>query len=72
VNYDFKWYIGNLFEIQGKPEQAKSEYQYVYQRDTVVYAYYNQRIQELETNPDQLFTELQYKDRGKRTFLLLK
>lgn len=72
VNYDFKWYIGNLFEIQGEPEKAILEYQYVYQRDTAVYSYYNERIQELKNNPDQLMTELYYKDRRKRTLLLLK
>ena len=72
VNNDFKWYIGNLYEIKGEPEKAKLEYQYVYQRDTTVYAYYNKRIQELNNNPDQLLTELQYKDRRKRTVLLLK
>lgn len=72
VNYDFKWYIGNLYEIQGEPEKAKQEYQYVYQRDTVVYDYYNQRIKELNNNPDQLLTKLYYKDRRKRTLLLLK
>jgi len=72
VNHDFKWYIGNLYEIQGEREKAKQEYQYVYQRDTVVYAYYNQRIQELNNNPDQILTELYYKDRRKRILLLLK
>lgn len=72
LNYDFKWYIGNLFEIQGDPEKAILEYQYVYQRDTAVYSYYNERIQELKNNPDQLMTELHYKDRRKKTLLLLK
>ncbi|UTW62661.1 hypothetical protein KFE98_00455 [bacterium SCSIO 12741] len=70
VNPDFKWYIGNLYEIQGNPEKAISEYQYVYQQDTVVYSFYYQRIQELENNPDQLLTELYYKDRRKRNYLL--
>ena len=60
TNHDFKWYIGNLYEIQGEPDKAILEYDYVYQRDTVVYAYYNQRIEELENNPDQLLTELHY------------
>lgn len=72
VNYDFKWYIGNLYEIQGEPEKAKEEYKYVYQLDTVVYAYCNQRIQELNKNPTQLLTELHYKDRRKRALILLK
>ena len=72
TNYDFKWYIGNLFEILGEPDKAILEYDYVYRRDTVVYSYYNQRIQELRNNPDQLLTELKYKDRRKRTLILLK
>ncbi|QQS51070.1 MAG: hypothetical protein IPM71_16140 [Bacteroidota bacterium] len=72
LNHDFRWYIGNLYEIQGEPEKAKLEYQYFYQKDTAVYAYYNQRIQELNNNPDRLLTELRYKDRRKRTLLLLK
>jgi len=72
TNHDFKWYIGNLYEIQGEPQKAILEYDYVYQRDTIVYAYYNQRIKELKDNPDQLMTTLFYKDRRKRTLLLLK
>jgi tetratricopeptide (TPR) repeat protein len=72
VNHAFKWYIGNLYEIQGYLEKAKQEYQYVYQRDTAVYAYYNQRIQELNNKPEQLLTELYYKDRRRRTLLLWK
>jgi len=72
VNHDFKWYIGNLYEIQGELEKAILEYDYVYQQNTNVYDYYNQRIQKLKNNPDQLMTELQYKDRRKRTLLLLK
>lgn len=72
VNYDFKWYIGNLYEIQGEPEKAKEEYRFVYHKDTAVYSSYNQRIQELSNNPDQLLTELYYKDRRKRTLLFWK
>lgn len=72
TNHDFKWYIGNLYEIQGERDKAILEYDYVYQRDTVVYAFYNQRIEELANNPDQLLTELHYKDRRKGTLLLLK
>ena len=72
TNYDFKWYIGNLYEIRGEREKAILEYDYVYQRDTIVYAYHNERIHELENNPDQLLTELYYKDRRKRTLFLLE
>jgi tetratricopeptide (TPR) repeat protein len=72
TNHDFKWYIGNLYEIKGEPEKAILEYDYVYRRDTLVYALYNQRIQELSNNPNQLMTELYYKDRRKRTLILLK
>jgi len=72
TNYDFYWYIGNFYEIKGEPEKAISQYAYVYKRDTIVYADYNKRIQELRKNPDQLMTELCYKDRRKRTLILLK
>ncbi len=72
TNHDFKWYLGNLYEIKGEIENAISEYAYVYQRDTSVYAYYNQRIQELRSNPEQTMTELYYKDRRKRTLILLE
>jgi len=71
LNKDFKWYIGNLYEIKGEPENAIKEYSYVYQRDTTVYAYYNKRIQEIKNNPDQLMSDLEYKDRRKRNLLLL-
>lgn len=72
TNYDFKWYIGNLYEIKGEPQKAILEYDYVYQRDTIVYDYYNKRIKEIKNNPDQLMTALLYKDRRKRTLILLK
>lgn len=71
TNYDFKWYIGNLYEIKGEPQKAILEYDYVYQRDTIVYDYYNKRIKEIKNNPDQLMTALLYKDRRKRTLILL-
>jgi len=71
-NHDFKWYIGNLFEILGEPDKAILEYDCVYRRDTVVYTFYNQRIQELRNNPDHLMTELYFKHRRKRTLILLK
>ncbi|WP_157972841.1 hypothetical protein [Aureibaculum luteum] len=72
LNKDYKWYIGNLYEIKGEKEKAILEYDYVYQRDNIVYAHYNQRIQELKMNPSQLMTELHFKDRRKRTLILLK
>jgi tetratricopeptide (TPR) repeat protein len=70
-NHDFKWYVGNLYEIKGFPDSAILEYNYVYKRDTIVYAYFKQRILELKENPDSLLTELHYKDRRKRTYILL-
>lgn len=72
INSDCKWFIGNLYEIQGEPEKAILEYQFVYEKNTIVYSYYNDRIQELKNNPHQLMTELAYKDRRKRTLILLK
>jgi tetratricopeptide (TPR) repeat protein len=72
VNQDFRWFIGNLYEFQGEPDKAIVEYQRVYQSDTVVYSYYNQRIQELKNNPDKLLNELNYKDRRKRNLLIFK
>jgi tetratricopeptide (TPR) repeat protein len=72
TNSDFKWYIGNLYEIKGEPEKAISEYQFLYERDTLIYSYCKQRIKELKTNPGELMHELYYKDRRKRTVLLLQ
>lgn len=72
INKDYKWYIGNLYEIQGELQKAISEYNYVYEQDTVVYEYYNQRIKELKSNPDRLMTNLLFKDRRERIILLSK
>lgn len=72
MNKDYKWYIGNLYEIKGEIEKAIIEYDFVYQRDKVVYANYNKRIEELKKNPNELMTSLHFKDRRKRTLILLK
>ena len=70
-NYDYKWYIGNLYEIKREPEKAILVYDSIYHQDTVVYAYYKKRIQELRKHPNKLMNELYYKDRRKRTVMFI-
>lgn len=72
INHDYKWLLGNYYEIQGEIEKAISEYKYVYQRDTIVYSSFNQRIKELKNSLEKTHTELKYRHRRRRSFILLK
>jgi tetratricopeptide (TPR) repeat protein len=70
-NYDFNWYVGNLHEMKGDKELAVERYNYLYQKDTTVYSYCNERIQEIAQNAE-LFTELQFRNRRRRTLIILE
>ncbi|HEX8516357.1 MAG TPA: hypothetical protein VF868_09175 [Bacteroidia bacterium] len=72
TNYDFHWYIGNLYEIQKQTKLAIESYDFLYKKDSAIYSYCNKRIQELKQPNPKLFTELLYKDRRQKTILLLQ
>jgi tetratricopeptide (TPR) repeat protein len=71
-NHEFKWHIGNLFEIQGEREKAIEQYKYLYLRDTIIYAYCNERIIEITEKAHYNMQELIYRNRRRRTLFLLK
>ena len=70
VNYDFKWLIGNLYEIQGNREKAIIEYQSLFQMGEGIYEYCKDRISELKNPETKLFTDLQFQNRRDRVFIL--
>ena len=72
TNYDYKWYKGNLYEMMNNQEKAITEYNELFEENTTVYQYCSDRIKEIEKPNAELFSELVYKDRRKRTYILLK
>ena len=72
ANYDNKWYKGNLYEVMNNRENAIKEYSELHQKNTTVYQYCSDRIKEIEKPNTELFTELVYRNRRKRTYILLK
>lgn len=72
VNHSYKWYIGNLYEVMNKNELAFKEYNELHQKSLSVYQYCGDRIIELEKDNSKQFTELVYRDRRKKTYILLK
>ena len=72
TNYDYQWYIGNLYEIQKNLKKAISQYESLYKQDTVYYSYCKKRILEISKEGKPLMTELYFKDRRKRSYLLLE
>lgn len=72
INSDYKWYIGNLYEVMNNRKNAIKEYHELYEKHRTVYSYCLDRINEIEKNNSKLLSELVYRDRGKRTYLLLK
>jgi len=63
INYDYYWNIGNYFEIPGQKDSAVSNYQKLYVKDTTVYKYCGDRIEELKNNKLKFLTELVYLNR---------
>jgi len=70
VNYDFHWYLGNLYEMQKEPEKAIIQYQLLFEKDTAFYDFCKQRIEALQILNTALYSEIQFRNRGKR-FLFL-
>ena len=72
TNYDYKWYVGNFYEIQKNLKKAISQYESLYKQDTVTYSYCKKRILEISKEGKPLLTELYFKDRRKRPYLILE
>jgi len=77
INYDNRWYLGNLYEIacsfydvKEVKEMAIEQYYTLYNMDTVIYSFCKTRIDELNQPDAQYLTELQFRNRRKRTVLL--
>lgn len=70
MNYDYKWNLGNYYEIIGKKDSAEANYLWLYHENPVVYKFCNERIYELETKHPRLLTELVYRDRDRMVVLI--
>lgn len=62
-NFDYKWNLGNYFEIIGKKDSAIVCYRWLYTEDSTIYSYCGERMRELQGKHPRLLTELIYKDR---------
>ncbi|MBO0328920.1 tetratricopeptide repeat protein [[Muricauda] lutisoli] len=71
-NYDFKWHKGNVFEMSNELEKAKREYLGLYQRDTVVYRFCKERIDELESANPKLLESIDFRNRDNRIYIYLE
>ena len=71
INYDFFWNIGNYYEIIGERDVAISYYAQLYNKDTTVYKFCQDRIGELEKPDAKLLTELVFRNR-ERIIMLMK
>ena len=70
ANGDYKWNLGNYYEIIGKKDSALANYRWLYHQDSVVYAFCNERIHALEARHPRLLTELVYRNRDRMVLLL--
>ncbi|HEX9503488.1 MAG TPA: hypothetical protein VF974_04180 [Patescibacteria group bacterium] len=68
INYDYKWNLGNYYEVIGKRDSALINYTWLYNEDSVVYKFCKQRINELEKRHPKVLTEL-YTDRDRKVLL---
>ena len=70
VNYDYHWNIGNYYEIIGQKDSAISNYQILYQHDTLTYNYCQDRIAELKKVKTKFLKELIFKDKERKVLML--
>ncbi|WP_343911570.1 hypothetical protein [Aquimarina litoralis] len=71
INKDFKWLIGNYYEIIKSKANAVITYQELYESDKQNYYYCYERIKELNKPDTDLLTELKYLKRRERTILYI-
>jgi len=70
MNFDYKWNIGNYYEIVGEKDSAIANYSWLYHQNSLVYKYCNERIHELEAKHSRHLTELIYHDRDRMVVLI--
>ena len=70
VNYDYYWNIGNFYEIIGQKDSAISNYQKLYQHDTLVYKFCQDRVLELKKGKTKYYKELIFKDRERKVLIM--
>jgi tetratricopeptide (TPR) repeat protein len=70
VNHDYYWNIGNYYEIIGQKDSAISNYQILYQRDTLIYKYCIDRVAELKKVKKKFLKELIFKDNERKVLLM--
>ncbi len=71
INSSHMWYIGNLYEVMQKGDQAVLTYQSLYQRDTIQFRFCLDRVTEIVNRNAPLFTELHFRNRRQRTYLTM-
>ena len=70
INYDYFWNIGNYYEVISNKDSAISYYTRLYNQDTIIYGFCQDRIKELMNPKTKLLTELIYRDRDRMVFLM--
>ncbi|MDG2330615.1 MAG: hypothetical protein P8M05_03385 [Flavobacteriales bacterium] len=71
VNNDFRWLVGNYHEVKRDTSSAIEQYDFLYHRDTSIYRYCQDRIDELKQPETQLYSELMYRNRRQRLYITL-
>ena len=70
LNYDYFWNIGNYYEVIGERDTAIAYYTRLYNKNTTVYKFCQDRIIELKQPKTQLFTELIFRNRERVVILM--
>lgn len=70
INHDFKWNIGNYYEVLHQKDSAVSNYQWLYQQDSLTYRYCKERLDELSKKRPHFLTQLVDKDTVRAMILM--
>ncbi|WP_299256058.1 lipopolysaccharide assembly protein LapB [uncultured Aquimarina sp.] len=71
INKDFKWLIGNYYEVIKSKPNAINVYKELYDSDNQAYSYCKERIEELQNSKAKMYEELKYLKRRERTIMLI-
>lgn len=71
INKEYKWLIGNYFEVIESKSNAIIAYKELYDSNNEFYSYCKQRIKELQDSGTKLYKELKYQKRRERTITLI-
>ncbi|AXT51476.1 hypothetical protein D1818_11760 [Aquimarina sp. BL5] len=70
INKDFKWLIGNYYEVIESKPNAIIMYKELYDSDNKAYFYCKKRIKALQNSETKMYKELIYLKRRERTIML--